>query len=79
MKPDWIRTLYDFATYGENRPCEALCVNDEVFIAGCFKHYPTSDHPDVWDDDWITDDPRCNDKTNGRLQGEQEVIAWRPL
>lgn len=74
----WNYRAFDFDQL-DGRVCKVITANGSEFNATCFKYYPASDRPEIWYDDWITNDPRCLDQKNGRLTGDQEVVAWRLL
>lgn len=75
---DWREDRYPFGEMEEGASCRVRLENGMEMEAACFQHHPCGDHPELWDDDWITNDPRCQDDDHGRLYGEQEVVAWRP-
>ena len=72
-QPDWHEGFFDFFKYGEGVDCRVKTANGDEYIAACFKHYPASGVP-AFNDDWITNDSRCEDKKNGRVK----VVAWLP-
>lgn len=76
---DWSTANYPFDKLSDNTPCLVRLENGMEMEAFCFKHLPCSDCPEMWTDDWITNDPRCNDKKVGRLYGEQAVVKWKAL
>ena len=73
-QPDWHDESFDFDKYGEGAECRVKTSSGDEYVAHCYKHHPFSDDLAVFTDDWITNDPRCEDKKNGRIQ----VVAWLP-
>lgn len=78
MSRQWNTRLYPFdEQHPEGAPCIVIVENGMEMRAACLKHHPVHDEPDLWQHDWRASDPRCQDKKNGRLYGEQAVTFWR--